>query len=212
MSDMENSDSSTTNDLLERTRCGDQDALGRLFNLHRDYLRRLIETHIENDLRARLDPSDVIQEAQLVVSQRIESYLQRRPATFRVWLRSTAMERLIDLRRRHLAEKRSVHREVPFSDASSLALTRNLFVGRPSEDLQRRELTTRVRQAILEMKPADREILLLRHVEELSNAEAAEVLGIEPVASRKRLGRALIRLTRLLSDQGLPLDERDGAP
>ena len=85
-------------------------------------------------------------------------------------------------------------------------------MGRPSEDLQRRELTTRVRQAIWEMKPADREILMLRHVEELSNAEAAEVIGIEPAASRKRLGRALIRLTRLLSDQGLPLDSCDGAP
>lgn len=212
MSRTEHYESSVTDDLLERTRRGDQEALGRLFNLHRDYLRRLIETHMENDLRARLDPSDVIQEAQLVVSQRIESFLQKRPATFRVWLRSTAMERLIDLRRRHLAEKRSVHREVPFSDASSMALATNLFLGRPSEDLQRKELTTRVRQAILELKPSDREILMLRHVEELSNAEAAEVLRIEPAASRKRLGRALIRLTRLLSDQGLQLDERYGAP
>ena len=199
-------DSTETRDLLSRLGGGDQSALERLMEMHRIYLRKLVDVRMEPGLRRRVDPSDVVQETYIVVSQRIEKYLKNPPASFRVWLRSTAVEKLIDLRRRHLAKKRSIGREIHLSDASSMALARGLFGGRPSQILQRKELAEQVRQIIMQLGDTDREILLLRHVEELSNSEAAEVLFIEPDTARKRLGRAMIRLTTLLSDSDVRLD------
>jgi RNA polymerase sigma-70 factor (ECF subfamily) len=191
---------------LARLDGGDRGVLERLIQLYHNYLRKLIDLRLDADLRTRIDPSDVLQETHLVVIQRIGDFLERRPASFRVWLRSTALERLVDLRRHHLAKKRSVRREINISDASSLALARRVPTSRPSQVVQRKELAERIRGIILSMETMDREILLLRHVEELSNAEAAEVLAVEPAAARKRLGRALFRLTKLLSDDGIELE------
>ncbi len=198
----------TTEDLLARLDGGDRTALSPLISLHRNYLKKVIDSRMEEDLRRRIDPSDVVQEAQLAASQRLDYYLEKRPARFRIWLRSTALERLVDLRRRHLAEKRSVRRDRHLSDASSMALARHLLDGRPSQQARRKELAKQVREAIFELADIDREILTLRQIEELSNAEVAEVLQIEPATSRKRLGRAMIRLTEVLSQRGIQLDER----
>ena len=203
---MSDRDSTETGELLTRLGQGDRAALERLMELHRNYLRKLVDMRMEQALRRRVDPSDVVQETFAVVSQRIESFLKNRPASFRIWLRSTAMEKLIDLRRRHLAKKRSIGREIHLSDASSLDLARGLLGNRPSQILQRKELADQVREIIMRLGDTDREILLLRHVEELSNSEAAEVLSIEPDTARKRLGRAMIRLTTLLSDNNVRLD------
>lgn len=205
---MNNHDSNTTDDLLARLDHGDRSAFSPLIALHRNYLKKVIDSRMEPDLRRRVDPSDVVQEAQLAASQRIDYFLEKRPASFRIWLRSTALERLIDLRRRHLAEKRSVRRDRQLSDASSMALARHLLDGRPSQQIRRRELAEQVREAILDLAEFDCEILLLRQIEELSNAEAAEVLHIDPATARKRLGRAMIRLTDVLSKRGIQLDER----
>ena len=162
---------------------------------------------MEDELRRRIDPSDIVQEAQLAVSRKIQKFVQERPATFRIWLRSMALERLIDLRRRHLAQKRSVRREHHLANASSLAIAQHLFDGRPSQALRRKELAEQVREVIMQLGEMDREILLLRHVEDLSNAEAAEVLSIEPDTARKRLGRAMVRLTQMLAENGVQLDQ-----
>lgn len=205
---MNNQDSNSTESLLARLDDGDRSAFNPLLALHRNYLKKVVDSRMEEDLRRRVDPSDVVQEAQLAASQRVDYYLEKRPASFRIWLRSTALERLVDLRRRHLAEKRSVRRDRYLSDASSMVLARHLMDGRPSQQVRRKELAEQVREAILELAELDREILMLRQIEELSNAEAAEVLQIEPATSRKRLGRAMIRLTEVLSQRGIQLDER----
>lgn len=105
-------DSSGTDRLLEIIATGDQDALGALIARHRDYLRRVVDARMEPALRQKLDPSDVVQETLAVATRRIDDYLTRRPATFRLWLRSTALEQLIDARRHHHAQKRSPEREI----------------------------------------------------------------------------------------------------
>lgn len=191
-------DLTETEELLRRLDQGDDSALEQLLALHRDYLKRIIELRMENQLQGRIDASDVVQETQLVVSKRIQDFLNRRTVSFRVWLRCTAMERLVDLRRRHLAQKRSVYREVRISEGSSLAIARRLLSGRPSEAIQLKELSQQVRDAIERLNEFDREILLLRYVEELSNTEVAELLEIDPATARKRHGRAIRRLGQQL--------------
>ena len=158
-------DSTNTNRLLESVDQGDQRSLERLLAQHREFLRRLLELRIEPALRGRFDASDVIQETLLVASQRIDDFLTRRPTSFRLWLRRKALERLIDLRRAHEAQKRDVAREVPLTDVSSLAIARYLLSGGPSGPLRQRELAEVVRQAIAELREIDCEVLLLRHAE-----------------------------------------------
>jgi RNA polymerase sigma-70 factor, ECF subfamily len=193
-------DTSETDRLLTQLEQGDRECLGRLLALHREYVRRVVELRMGDDLRGRVDPSDVVQETQLVVMRRIDDFLQRRPVAFRVWLRRKALEQIVDTRRHHLADKRSVRRQFHLSDASSLALAQQLMVSRPSQIARRKETAELLRAAIERMGETDREILLLRHIEELTNNEAAEALEIDPAAARKRHGRAIRRLGQLLAD------------
>lgn len=192
-------DSTTTDGLLARVQRGDREAVDRLMQQHRRYLRRLVDVRMEPTLRQRVDPSDVVQEALLTASQRMDDFLRRRPSSFRLWLRSTTLERLIDVRRRHQALKRDLQRDHAISDASSMALAKALAIGRPSEQLLRREELERVRRAMFRLSQDDCEILTLRHAEELTNAEVADLLEIDPKTASKRYGRALRRLSNELT-------------
>jgi RNA polymerase sigma-70 factor (ECF subfamily) len=194
---------STAEQLLARFENGDQSALNALMNLHRDYLRRVIDFQMEPPLRQRIDPSDVIQEAYLEATRRIDDYLRRRPMSFRVWLRQTACQRLGMLRRFHLgAEQRSVSREMEPLNASSIAIARKLLDGQPHRIMEDRERAAQVHQALAQLNETDYEILVLRAFEGLSNQEAAESLGIDATAACKRYGRALIHLRDKLDDAG----------
>src|SRR5919201_2466011 len=123
-------DSDETRQLLDDLRAGDGRAFGRLFARHRPYLRRLVALRLDTRLRARLDPSDVVQDAQLEAFRRLPDYLERRPMPFRLWLRKTAQERLAMLARRHLgAARRTVAREVPLPEGSSVSLARQFLSG-----------------------------------------------------------------------------------
>ena len=195
-------DSDETAALLERIRGGDEAALGRLLARWRPRLVRFITLRLGGKLRTRVDPSDIVQEAQLEVVCRIDDFLRRRPMPFHMWLRKTAYERLLNLRRDHHRQKRSLEREVAWPDRSSLLLARPLLSG-PSKALVARERAVRIGRAVAELVESDREILLMRHVEELPYEEIACLQEIEPAAARKRYGRALIRLQRVLSDHGL---------
>src|SRR5262249_54174108 len=154
----------------------------------------------------RLDPSDVVQETQLEVVRRLHDFLERRPMPFHLWVRKTAYERLLNLRRDHVeAARRAVGREVALPDRSSLLLARPLLSGGPSPSrrLQAEEFAERVSRAVGELPESDRELLLMRHAEELSYEEVACLLDITPAAARKRYGRALLRLRKVLSEHGL---------
>ena len=190
--------------LLEQVAHGDAKALDRVLESHRSYLRRLLELRMDGELRARIDPSDVIQETQLVASRRIDDFLERRPTSFKLWLRRKALEKLVELRRKHVvAAKRSVRREIPLSEASSLIALAQSLTERPSEVARRHELQDLTNQTIAQISETDREILLLRHVEELTNAETAELLDITGDAASKRYGRAILRLRARLKEAGV---------
>jgi len=203
-----NEDSSHTSRLLEAASEGDRVAVDELIAAYRGYLHKLVNLRMDHELRVRVDPSDVVQETQFIASQRIDDFLKRRPTSFRIWLRRKALERLIDLRRRHVfAEKRSVRREFTLSDRSSMAMAQSLLTRPPSEQVHKHQLAEQVRIAIGRMKASDREVLLLRHVEGLNNVEAAEFLGMDPNAASQRYGRALRRLREALIQQGFFDDE-----
>jgi len=198
-------DSEQTCELLARIGRGERKALDTLLERHRASVRSFVEMHLDPRVAARVDPSDVVQEAQLAVTGRIDDFLKRRPMPFHMWMRKTAYERLLNARRDHHRKRRSVRREVGWPDRSSLLLASPLLRSfpSPSQQLESRERTERVGRAVAELPDADREVLLMRHAEELPYDEIAVLLDIEPATARKRYGRALIRLRKVLADHGL---------
>jgi RNA polymerase sigma-70 factor (ECF subfamily) len=189
-------DAEETQDLLVRARAGDRAAAERLFALHRDYLLRLVELRLDPRLRARVGPSDVVQDAQLEAFRRLGAYLDSPPMPFRLWMRQITCERLLKARRHHLdTARRAAAREVPLPDHSSLALARQLLAREPtpSEVLDQRELARRLREAMAALAESDHEILVLRNFEGLSYEEIGYLLETEPAAARKRHARALVQ-------------------
>jgi RNA polymerase sigma-70 factor (ECF subfamily) len=193
--------------LIERARAGDADALFALFARHRDRLRRMVEMRLDTRLQGRLDASDVIQEAYAEVAQRFDEYLRDPRLPLFLWLRLVVGERLLKLHRTHLGtQMRDAGREVSLfrgalPAASSAALAAQLLGKHtsPTEAVVRAERILRLQEALNTLDPVDREILSLRHFEELTAAEAARVLGIEEAAAAKRYFRALKRLKDVLA-------------
>jgi RNA polymerase sigma-70 factor (ECF subfamily) len=193
--------------LIERARAGDRQALGALFARHRDRLRRLVEMRLDSRLQARLDASDVVQDAYLEVAERLPEYLGDPKLPLFLWLRLVVGERLLKLHRHHLGtQMRDAGREVSLfrgalPAASSAALAAQLLGKNtsPTQALVRAERILRLQEALNTLDPTDREILSLRHFEELTAAEAARVLGIEEPAAAKRYFRALKRLKEILA-------------
>jgi RNA polymerase sigma-70 factor (ECF subfamily) len=199
-------DSNQTRELLDQVRQGDRQALQQLLVRHQADVHAFVRAWLDPRVRPRVAPSDVVQETQLEVVRRMGDYLRREPMPFRLWVRRTAYECLMKEHRDHRqARKRSVDREVPLPTQSSLLLVRPLLARGPAPDQEAaaREFAARVSQAVAQLDEADREILLLRHVHDLSHEETAGVLDIEAAAARKRYGRALLRLRKVLADQGL---------
>lgn len=199
-------DSGTTRALLDDIR-GGADAFGRLFARHRDSLRRMIDARLDRALRQRLDGSDLIQETQIEALRRIADYLREPDIPFRLWLRQIAQDRLVMARRRHFgAARRAVGREAAHEHEPLATRAVDFLLAStssPSQVASRNELARHARQAIARLSEPDREILEMRLAEGLSNQEAADVLQIEPNASTKRYGRALLRLRAALAESGL---------
>jgi RNA polymerase sigma-70 factor (ECF subfamily) len=199
-------DSSETNRLLRLVAEGDSASLGALLQKHEDRLRRMVAFRMDPRLQGRVDPSDVIQEVCLAAARSLPGYLQQPGMPFFLWLRGIAGNKLLELHRHHLGTPmRDARREVSLyrasmPEATSAALAAQL-IGRfsgPSEASVRAEAKIRLQEALNQMDPLDREVLTLRHFEHLSNAEAAEVLGIRTTAAGKRYLRALERLRDIL--------------
>jgi RNA polymerase sigma-70 factor, ECF subfamily len=198
---------SETQRLLQRARAGEPGALGEIFARHRDRLRRMVDLRLDGRLRARLDPSDVIQEAYLEVAGRLDEYLRDPKLPLFLWLRLVVGEQLTNLHRRHLgAQMRDPRREVAFfhdalPQASSAALAAQLLgkFTSPTQAAVRAERLLRLQAAINNLDPVDREVLALRHFEQLNRAETAQALGIAEPAAAKRYIRALQRLKDALA-------------
>ena len=204
---METGNDPDTQELVDRARTGAQEARQQLLVRHRKRLREMVALRMDRRLRARVDPSDVVQEALTEAMQQLSDYLRDRPLPFYPWLRQLTWERLIEVHRRHLyAQKRSVRREdqeyLALPDDSALHLAQRLLApgSSPSERLLREELRDRVQTALAQLSPRDREILVLRHLEELSTNETAAVLGITAGAVKMQHLRAVQRLRGLLGE------------
>lgn len=191
-------------DLLDRVRGGDQPALAELFAKHRDKLRRMVQLRLDHRLAGRVSPSDVLQEAYIDALKRIDHYFEKPDQPFFGWLRLIVGQRLADVHREHLAQKRDIGQEVSIdrgataADSACLAACLLGHGSSPSHAAARTESFARLEQALEAMDPLDREVLALRHFEELSNTETAALLGVQPAAASKRYVRALARLKQIL--------------
>jgi RNA polymerase sigma-70 factor (ECF subfamily) len=175
----------------------------------------MVAVRMDRRLAARVDPSDIVQDALAEAQRTMDDYLKRRPLPLYPWLRRLAWERLIQLHRQHVgAEKRSLLQErgmgLDLPDQSALMLANRLIAGgtSPSRQAVREETRDRVRTALDELAPRDREVLVLRFLEQLSTAEAAAVLGIGEGAVKSRLMRAVVRFRDLLDVEGAEEDWR----
>jgi RNA polymerase sigma-70 factor (ECF subfamily) len=197
----------TESGLLRRVREGDNRALVDLFARHRDRLRRMVRIRLDRRLQGRVDPSDVIQEAHIEVLRRAEEYVREPSMPAFLWFRFLVGERLLHAHRRHLGtQMRDAGQEISlhqgaFPQATSVSLAA-LLLGRltsPTRAARRAEMQVRLQTILNQMDPIDREVLTLRHFEELSNSETARVLGLEKTAASNRYIRALKRLKEVLA-------------
>jgi RNA polymerase sigma-70 factor (ECF subfamily) len=197
-----------TDELIARARQGDHPAREQLLGRYRDRLKHMVQVRLDRRLAARVDPSDVVQEALADAAQQLSDYLREQPVPFYPWLRRLAWEHLVMLHQRHLhAGKRSVLREEALNlpDESALQLAQRLLGSctSPSRQLLRKELRRRVQDGLGQLGERDREVLVLRYLEGLSTRETAAVLGVTEGAAKVRHLRALERLRGLLgSDLG----------
>lgn len=192
---------------IEKATQGDSEALGLLLGQYRDQLRRMVVLRLDPRVKGRVDASDVIQEGCLDAMRRIGEYAKEPSTPFYIWLRFLVGQRIVDLHRAHLgALAREVGREVslhgnPMPEASTYTFATHLLgkLTSPSQAAIRAERRSRLQNALNAMDPIDREILVLRHYEQLTNGESAMVLGLDKSAASKRYTRALERLKEILS-------------
>jgi RNA polymerase sigma-70 factor (ECF subfamily) len=200
-------DDSADTDELARLAGGDPRAVAEAFARYRARLRRMVKLRLDRRLQGRVDPSDVLQEAYLDVARRAAEYVANPTMPFYLWLRFLTGQRLLVIHRQHLGTRMrdagqevSLHRGA-LPQASSVSLAAQLL-GRltsPSLAAIRAEMQVRLQDALNGMDPMDREVLTLRHFEELSNSETAAVLGLQKAAASNRYIRALKRLREVLS-------------
>ena len=186
---------------LDRLREGDQEALAALFSHCTPRLRQMLRLRMDSRLATRLDVSDVLQEAYLDAARQLPNFLHQSQVAFYVWLRGLTWQRLLKLQRRHLgAQRRAVQREQPLPMESSALLAAQLLAQgtSPSQALLQDELRQRVQRALAKLEPDDRDVILMRDFEDLSNGEVAQALGLSASAATMRYGRALYRLKEIL--------------
>jgi RNA polymerase sigma-70 factor (ECF subfamily) len=195
------------NQIAEDLQADGEEALAKYFSQVQERLKRVINFRLDYRLSGRVSESDVIQETYVRAAKRIDSFLEKDDMPFFVWLRLEVNQKLHEIHRHHFgAEKRDVRKEIKFGESknesgnTSMQLAAHI-VGQltsPSLLLERAEQIVRLERTLNEMNDLDREIIALRHFEELSNSETANILDIEPAAASKRYLRALQRLRQIM--------------
>lgn len=208
-------DGEVTAELLNNVRDGQAVAVEELMDRHRNSLRRMIQLRLDQRLMQRMDVSDVIQDVLIEANRRLSDYLKNPVIPFHLWIRQIAKDRIIDAHRRHrVSAKRSIDREQPQPgkgpfDQSTIELA-NQFRDQaltPAAAATQRELASQIESAVRMLRDNDREIILMRHYEQLDNQEIAQSLGLtEPAASMRYL-RALKRLREII--EGMPALQKD---
>ena len=199
-------ESSQHEQLITQLREDGPAALAQLFDEHRERLQRMVAFRLDNRLHGRVDPGDIVQESYMEAVKRIPHYLKNPAVSIFIWMRSITGQTLINVHRRHLkAKRRAAGRErrrqpggAPHATSVSLAAH---LIGQqtsPSQVAMRAEALAGIEQALEQMDAMDREVLILRHFEELTNQETAEALGLQKAAASNRYMRALKRLREIL--------------
>jgi RNA polymerase sigma-70 factor (ECF subfamily) len=200
-------DTDEIDQLVKRSCDGDQSAFAELIGPHTERLKRFVQLRMDQRLTRRLDAMDIVQEATMEAYRRLETYAANPPCRFFLWLRTLTAQKLIDAHRHHLGtQKRGGAQEVsifrgPMPEASSVMLA-NQLMGRltsPSRQLHRAEVQLQVQKAMNALDPIDREVLVMRHFEHLSNDETAEALDLKKTTASKRYTTALRRLGEALA-------------
>ena len=200
-------ESDEVTELLRRAAAGEEGPLRELFTRHRDRLKRMVHLRLSRRLAGRVDDSDVLQEAYLEVARRLDEYVREPSLPFFLWLRHLTALKLAEVHRRHLGTQlRDADREVtlhrgglPLADSVSLAAQLLGTLTTPSQAAIKAETRLFVQEALNSMDPVDREVLALKHFEQLSTAEIAEVLGMSKAGAGSRYLRAIKRLREILS-------------
>lgn len=207
--------SDETLELMDSARNGDASAANQLLDRHRDALRRMVAMRLDQRIKRRVDASDVVQDVLVDADRRLEKYLANPVMPFHLWLRQIAKDRLIDAHRRHRGSaKRSVDREQGMvvggdMDRSTMELAAQLCDNQltPAAAATMQELQTRFEAALTEVNEQDREIILMRHYEHLSNQEVAATLELSEPAASMRYLRAIRRLRTLLAETDEDIQE-----
>lgn len=194
-------------DLVERAANGEEEALAGLFASYRGRLRQMIQLRLDRRLQGRVDPSDILQEAYIDLSRKLPEYAKKPPMPFFLWLRLVVGERLLRVHRQHLdAAMRDAGREIslyrgalPRASSASIAAQLLGQITSASRAAVRAEQQLQLQEALNGMDEIDREVIALRHFEDLSNDEVAETLGLTKAAASKRYVRAMLRLKAILS-------------
>jgi RNA polymerase sigma-70 factor (ECF subfamily) len=200
-------DSSDSPELLQRAAGGDAHALEELFARYRDRLKRMVRLRMSRRLQGRVDDSDVLQEAFLDISHKLPEYAKEPQLPLFLWLRHITGLKLAEVHRRHLGtQMRDADREVslhrgglPEADSVSLAAQLLGKLTTPSQAAIKAEQRLYVQEALNSMDPIDREVLALKHFEQLSTSEIAEALGLSKAGAGSRYLRAIKRLREILA-------------
>lgn len=208
LSPFPNSSVVESTNLLNRLRQAPNQTVAEEFSRHRTRLACIVRARLDARLHGRVDTDDILQEAYLAATARIHHYLENPRNSFFIWLRLVVSQTLVDVHRRHLgAQRRSAERELPIhrrgaGGKSDFSLASRLLgqLTSPSGAAVREELAQQLEEALEQLNTIDREVLMLRHFEELSNSEVAEVLGIQQKAASIRYIRALSRLKTILEN------------
>ena len=211
-------DGDITQELLLEVKAGDDVAVNQLLDRHRDSLRRMIGMRLDRNLQRRVDVSDVVQDVLVEANRRLQDYLANPVMAFHLWIRQIAKDRIIDAHRRHrVSAKRSIDREQPIAsgdvDHSTVELVARLCDPEltPAAAATQREIELHVQGAIEQLPDRDREIILMRHYEQLSNQDIASTLGLTEPASSMRYLRALKKLRVILDEAAAGQSSSDEA-
>lgn len=193
--------------ILKRAAAGDRSAFEELFQRHRPKLERAVARRMDRRVAGRMDASDIVQEAYMEAFERLPKYLEQESMTFYGWLYWIAHQKVLEMHRRHLgARKRTVHNEVPLLPVDSSAQFVSGLIGNlptPSQEFAKAEMAEILRDAMKQLKPDERDLIIWRHFEQLNVSEIAQLLNITEGATHKRYWRALEHLRKILQDQGV---------
>ncbi len=192
--------------LRNRAALGDGRAVGLLFDRHRPRLEKIARLRLDPRVKGKVDGADIVQDVAITVVRRAADYFANPQAGFFVWIRGLTNERVLQVNRHYLGiRQRDAKREValhgnPASNTSSVSLAAALAgnITTPSKAVARKELQRGLQTALDQLEPLDREVLWLRHFEELANNEVAEVLQLSPQAAANRYTRALEKLANVI--------------